>query len=81
LTEFKGVDMIDLKKLSEFQTTIEKVSLEICEHVKKDLKPNLESDCSAECPYHRLCEILTIAKYQTVIMLHNHENPNKTRLS
>jgi hypothetical protein len=65
--------MIDLKKLSEFQTTIEKVSLEICEHAQKDLK----STCLDECPYKRLCEILTIAKYQAVIMQHNHENLNK----
>jgi hypothetical protein len=73
--------MIDLKKLSEFQSAIKKVNLEICEHVKKDLKPNLESDCSAKCPYHRLCEILTLANCRAMIMQHNPENPNKIRRS
>jgi hypothetical protein len=69
--------MIDLKKLNEFQSAVKKVHLEICEHVKKDLKPNLESDCSAECPYHRLCEILTLASCRMTIMQYNPENPNK----
>lgn len=65
--------MIDLKKLSEFQSAIEKVSLEMCEHAQKDLK----SKCSDECPYHRLCEILTLAKCRMTIMQHNPDNPNK----
>lgn len=69
--------MIDLKKLSEFQSTIKKVSLEICEHVKKDLKSNLKSDCSDECPYRRVCEILTLANCRMTIMQYNPENPNK----
>ena len=66
--------MLDLKKLKEFQSAIEKVSLEICEHVQNDLK----SDCS-KCPYYRLCEILTIAKCRMIIMEHNPNNPNKGR--
>jgi hypothetical protein len=65
--------MIDLKKLSEFQSAIEKVSLEICEHAQNDLKT---SNC-AECPYQRLCVILTTAKCRMTMMQHNPDNPNK----
>ena len=67
--------MIDLKKLSEFQSAIEKVSLEICEHAQKDLKSNCT--IGDKCPYQRLCEILTQAKCRAVIMQHNPDNPNK----
>jgi hypothetical protein len=68
--------MIDLKKLSEFQSAIEKVSLEICEHAQKDLKSNCGS-ISVKCPYQRLCTILTQAKGRAMIMQHNPNNPNK----
>lgn len=66
--------MIDLKKLNEFYSAIENVSLEMCNHAQKDLK----SDCTDKCPYKRLCEILTLAKCRMTIMQHNPENPNKT---
>lgn len=65
--------MIDLKKLSEFQSTVKKVSLEICEHAQNDLKT---SNC-ADCPYQRLCVILTQAKGRMEIMQYNPGNPNK----
>lgn len=67
--------MIDLKKLNEFQSAIEKVSLEICEHAQTDLKSNCTSGDT--CPYKRLCEILTQAKCRMAIMQYNPENPNK----
>jgi hypothetical protein len=67
--------MIDLKKLSEFQSAIEKVSLEMCKHAQNDL----ESTCvfGDKCPYQRLCDILTLAKCRMTIMQHNPDNPNK----
>lgn len=65
--------MIDLKKLNEFQTSLEKVSLEICEHAQNDLKT---SNC-ADCPYQRLCLILTQARCRATMMQHNPGNPNK----
>ena len=66
--------MIDLKKLNDFQSVIAKVSLEICDHVQKDLNSNCTR---GKCPYQRLCEILTQAKCRAMIMRHNPENPNK----
>lgn len=65
--------MIDLKKLNEFYSAIEKVSLDVCDHTQKDLK----SDCTDKCPYKRLCEILTLAKSRMIIMHQNPDNPNK----
>ena len=67
--------MIDLKKLSEFQSAIEKVSLEICEHAQNDLNSNCT--IGDKCPYKRLCEILTQAKSRMILMHHNPDNPNK----
>lgn len=67
--------MLDLKKLKEFQSAIEKVSLEICEHAQNDLNFNCSN--GDNCPYKRLCEILTLAKCRAVIMEHNPNNPNK----
>lgn len=64
--------MIDLKKLKEFQSAIQKISDEICEHAQKDLK----AKCYDNCPYKRLCELLTCAKCRTVIMEDNSNNPN-----
>ena len=64
--------MLDIKKLKEFQSAIEKISYEICEHASTDLK----AKCSDECPYWRLCELLTRAKCRTVIMEHNPNKPN-----
>lgn len=68
--------MIDLEKLNEFYSAIEKVSLEVCDHAQKDLKSNCSTD---KCPYRRLCDILTQAKCRMIIMQHNPENPNKCR--
>ena len=64
--------MIDLKKLKEFQSAIEKINYEICKHATTDLKAN----CSDLCPYRRLCDLLTRAKCRTILMEHHPDNPN-----
>ena len=68
--------MLDLKKLKEFQSAIDKISNEICEHATTDLNAKC-SDEDCVCPYWRLCEILTLAKCRALIMEHNPKNPNK----
>ena len=64
--------MIDIKKLKEFQSSLDKFSLEICKHATTDLK----AKCSEYCPYRRLCDLLTLAKSRIVIMEHRPYNPN-----
>jgi hypothetical protein len=64
--------MIDIKKLKEFQSAIEKIRYEICEHATTDLKAR----CSNECPYRRLCDLIILAKSRTVIMESHPDNPN-----
>lgn len=65
--------MIDLKKLSEFQSALSDVSLKICEHVQKDLN----GKCGNNCPYRCLCDLICLARGRMVIMKQNPENPNK----
>jgi hypothetical protein len=64
--------MLDIKKLKEFQSEIEKISYEICRHATADLK----AKCYDDCPYRRLCDLLTRAKCRITIMKHNPNNPN-----
>jgi hypothetical protein len=64
--------MIDIKKLKEFQSAIEKINYEICEHAITDLK----ATCSDDCPYRRLCDLITRAKCRITIMEHRPNNPN-----
>jgi hypothetical protein len=65
--------MIDIKKLEEFQSEIEKISYEICRHATVDLKT---MNCNADCPYRRLCDLITRAKCRIIIMKHYPNNPN-----
>ena len=64
--------MIDLKKLKEFQSTINEIKYEICRHATIDLK----AKCSDDCPYRRLCDLITRAKCRIILMEHNPDNPN-----
>ena len=65
--------MIDIKKLEEFQSEIEKISYEICRHTTADLKA---MNCYADCPYRRLCDLITRAKCRITVMKHRPDNPN-----
>jgi hypothetical protein len=64
--------MLDIKELEEFESEIKNISYEICRHATSDLK----AKCGDNCPYRRLCDLLTRAKCRITIMKHNPNNPN-----
>lgn len=64
--------MLDIEKLKSFRFAIDEISYEICRHATSDLK----AKCFDDCPYRRLCDLLTRAKCRITIMEHHPNNPN-----
>lgn len=73
--------MLDIKKLKVIQYAIKRVRYEVCKHAITDLHAisDLKENCyndGCDCPYRRLCELLTCAYGRSLFMEDNPDRPN-----